>query len=160
MSKVSELEKLNRLKQEAAISEEEYERLKKEIMDDSDDLTEKISQFASRIKENEWLFALHLSQLAGVLVPYAGFVIPIVLWQTKKDLSPQVDRHGRMVANWIISSLIYSAIAFGSTLLLVGIPLYFGIMMLNLAFPVIGALEAKKGNLWKYPLAIPFFKID
>ena len=36
---------------------------------------------------------LHLSQLLGMVVPGAGLVVPIVLWQTHKDKIPALDAH-------------------------------------------------------------------
>ena len=50
---------------------------------------------------------LHLSQLLNMVIPLAGVVVPIVIWQMKKDETPALDAHGKMVVNWLISSLIY-----------------------------------------------------
>ncbi len=47
---------------------------------------------------------LHLSQLLNIILPPAGIVVPIILWQIKKDEMPALDAHGKMVVNWIISS--------------------------------------------------------
>ena len=49
---------------------------------------------------------LHLSQLLNAVLPPAGIVVPIILWQIKKDEMPALDAHGKMVVNWLISSLI------------------------------------------------------
>ncbi len=54
---------------------------------------------------------LHLSQLLNMILPPAGVVVPIVLWQMKKDEMPALDAHGKMVVNWLISSLIYFAVS-------------------------------------------------
>ena len=47
----------------------------------------------------QWCMFMHLSQFAGYLVPFAGIVVPIVMWQTKKDEAPEIDAHGRAVVN-------------------------------------------------------------
>ena len=55
---------------------------------------------------------LHLSVLAGFIVPFAGLIVPILIWQMKKDELPLIDVHGKNVVNWIISALIYTVICF------------------------------------------------
>lgn len=105
----------------------------------------------------QWATFLHLSSLAGVLVPGAGFVLPIVLWQLKKNELPGIDAHGKVVTNWIASSLIYGAICGMLVFVLVGLPLLGILAVLGLIFPIIGAIKANNGELWTYPLSIRFF---
>ena len=47
--------------------------------------------------------------LAGFLVPLAGLVTPIVLWQIKKTEYPEIDEHGKAVVNWMITMVIVGA---------------------------------------------------
>ena len=112
---------------------------------------------------NGWAFALHLTLFAGCLLPWAGFVVPIVIWQMKKEGFPIIDLHGKIVANWIVSSTIYSAVFF---ILLIGLQgiawlltllavIAFGLFVI--AFPVIGAIRALEGKTWRYPLCFDFF---
>lgn len=108
---------------------------------------------------NQWAMILHLSQLAGFLIPVAGFVAPIVIWQVKKDELPGIDKHGREVANWLISALIYTFVSCILILLLIGLPLLWALGVLGLVFPLIGGIKAYEGQFWKYPLTIPFFRI-
>ena len=56
--------------------------------------------------EKQMGLILHLSQLANIVAPPAGIVAPIIIWQVKKDQMPALDAHGKMIANWIISSII------------------------------------------------------
>ena len=101
---------------------------------------------------------LHLSQLAYFVVPVLGIVVPIVIWQTQKDKTPALDAHGKMVANWMISLLIYSIISFVLIFVLVGILTTIGLAIMAVAFPIIGAVKANNGELWEYPLTIKFLK--
>lgn len=105
----------------------------------------------------QWTTFLHLSLLAGVLVPGAGFVLPIILWQVKKDEMPAVDAHGKVVVNWLISALIYGAICGLLSFLLIGLPLLGILGILSIVFPIIGAIKANEGVLWTYPLSIRIF---
>jgi uncharacterized Tic20 family protein len=101
---------------------------------------------------------LHLSQLANVVIPMAGIIIPIVLWQTKKDEMPALDAHGKMVTNWIISSFIYIVVSGILTLVLIGILGLLAVMLMGFIFPIVGAVKANNGELWEYPLTIKFLK--
>ncbi|HSV72410.1 MAG TPA: DUF4870 domain-containing protein [Chthonomonadales bacterium] len=104
-----------------------------------------------------WAMLLHLSQFAGYVVPLAGFIAPIVIWQVKKNEMPELDAHGKNVANWLISAMIYTIGCAILTLVLIGIPLLFALAACAIAFPIIGAIKANSGETWKYPLTIPFF---
>ena len=101
---------------------------------------------------------VHLSQLFNFWVPPCGFVLPIVLWALGKDKNVLVDQHGKIVLNWIISSLIYGLVVWGLCLIFIGIPLALVLFVLLVIFPIIGALKTNAGTTWKYPLSIPFFK--
>jgi uncharacterized protein len=54
---------------------------------------------------------IHLSLLTSLIAPYAGLVAPIAIWQLKKSELPEIDAHGKVVTNWILSMLIYQALA-------------------------------------------------
>jgi uncharacterized Tic20 family protein len=101
---------------------------------------------------------LHLSQLASVVLPPAGLIIPIVLWQMKKDEMPALDAHGKMVTNWIISSLIYFFVSAILVFVIVGFFLLLAVGLLGIIFPIVGAVKANNGELWEYPLTIKFIK--
>lgn len=101
---------------------------------------------------------LHLSLLAGFLVPMAGLIAPIVIWQIKKTELPGIDVHGKIVANWVISAFLYGVGCFLLVFVLVGIPLFIALGIMAIVFPIIGGIKANNGEAWKYPLSIPFFK--
>lgn len=108
--------------------------------------------------ERQWAMYIHFSVLAGVIVPLAGFLLPIVLWQTKREDLPGVDAHGRAVANWLISALVYGVGCTALAFALVGIPLLVALGVLSILFPIVGGLRAGEGTLWTYPLTIPFLR--
>ncbi|WP_437205900.1 DUF4870 domain-containing protein [Planctomicrobium sp. SH664] len=103
-----------------------------------------------------WAMALHLSQFAAYFVPIAGIVAPIVIWQLQKDKMPQLDPHGRNIVNWLISQFIYLAISGLLVFVLIGFPLLIVFSLLGVIFPIIGAVKAMNGEVWKYPLTIEF----
>lgn len=103
-----------------------------------------------------WAMILHLSVLAGNTIPIAGWILPIAVWQIKKDEMPELDAHGRIVVNWLISSLIYMIIFIPLVFVFVGIPLLVMLYLANIAFAIIGGIKANSGEAWHYPLSIRF----
>jgi uncharacterized Tic20 family protein len=116
------------------------------------------TQTVSNSREvGQWAMFLHLSQLLGYVVPLAGWVVPIVLWQVKKDEMPALDAHGKMVTNWILSSLIYFTVCVILIFVVIGIPMIIALAVLGIIFPIIGGIKASNGEVWKYPMTIRFF---
>jgi uncharacterized protein len=106
----------------------------------------------------QWGLFLHLSLLAGFIVPLAGLVTPIIIWQLKKNDLPGLDIHGKNVVNWIISDLIYIAIGYILCFALIGFPILIALGIVSIVFPIIGGIKANNGEVWKYPLTIRFVK--
>jgi uncharacterized protein len=106
----------------------------------------------------QWAFFLHLSLLAGFVVPLAGLVVPIIIWQIKKDEFPEIDVHGKHVVNWLITVLVYGAGGFILSFVIIGIPILIALGVICVAFPIIGAVKANNGEVWKYPLTITFIR--
>ena len=103
---------------------------------------------------------MHLSQLAGFCIPGAGLVLPIVMWAVNKDDSTEIDMHGKVILNWMISALIYSVILFILIFVIIGIFGFLILLLFDIIFVVIGAVNASEGKLWKYPLSIQFFRVE
>ena len=124
MGLVEELERLNDLKQSGAISEDEYEDAKARILDNWSEGY----QYENRVSSDEslWGMLIHLSQFCGYIVPFAGFITPIVLWQIKKKESHILDLHGRIVANWIITAALFGVLSGILCFVFIGIPLLIG----------------------------------
>lgn len=108
------------------------------------------------MNEKTFVIVLHLSQFAGFIVPYAGFVLPLVMWLTNRDKNVLIDEHGKNIVNWLISATLYAIVAGILILLLIGVPLLIGIAILAIIFPIIGAVKASDEQFWKYPFIIKF----
>lgn len=119
--------------------------------------TEKMG--SSALKEDRQLLTiLHLSQLLNFVTGFGGLIVPILLWQLKKDEIQDMDQQGKEVVNFQLSMLIYAAIGFVLLFVLVGFLVLGLVAILNLVFPIIYGLKAKDGEPVKYPLTIRFFK--
>jgi uncharacterized Tic20 family protein len=159
MGMSEELERLHALHRSGGLSDEEYARAKDRLLTADGQpprpLTEAHPVDVER-KTREWSQWIHFSMLAGLLVPGAGLIAPIVLWQIKKEELPGVDVHGRIAVNWILSVLIYGVASAILILVLIGIPLLIALAVLSIVFPILGGIKAGKGEVWPYPLSIRF----
>ncbi|MBC7817320.1 MAG: DUF4870 domain-containing protein [Planctomycetaceae bacterium] len=153
MSLSDEIERLQRLHDSGTLSDEEFAQAKANLLNEQGQKP-LINLPGDAVKW--WAVGLHLSQFAGYLVPLAGFVVPIVLWQINKEQYPELDEHGRNVANWIISQVLYFVGCIILALIGVGIALAIVLAILGIVFPIIGAIRAADGRCWKYPLTIEF----
>jgi len=106
----------------------------------------------------QWAMFLHLSMLAGFVIPFAGLIAPIVIWQVKKTELPGIDVHGKNAANWLISCVIYGLVFLVLCLVLIGIPLLVLLGLAAIVQPIIAGIKANNGELWKYPLALTILK--
>lgn len=101
-----------------------------------------------------WAMLLHLSVFAGYIVPMAGLIAPILIWQLKKEQMPELDAHGKEVANFMISTFIYGLACFVLTFLLIGIPLFVVLAIASIVLPILGAIKANNGEFYRYPFLI------
>ena len=92
------------------------------------------------------------------MVPIAGVVVPILIWQLKKAELPGLDVHGKNAINWIISAFIYAGVGFILTRAIIGGPLLIVLCVLGVVFPIIAAIKANNGLVWQYPLTIQVLK--
>jgi uncharacterized Tic20 family protein len=99
-----------------------------------------------------------LSVLAGLVLPIAGVVVPILIWQLKKAELPGLDVHGKNAINWMISALISTVVGFILTRAIIGGPLLIVLGVLGVVLPIIAAIKANNGVVWQYPLTIQVLK--
>lgn len=60
--------------------------------------------------EKNWAALTHLSALSQYCFPLGNFVLPIIIWSSKKDQSDFVDVNGKQSLNFQLSVLLYSLI--------------------------------------------------
>ena len=160
MDKYDDLKKLEELRLQGAISEEEYQREKSKILD-SENYNKNNGRGLGGINEDTYIVLMHLSQFAGFLIPGLGFILPIVLWLVNAKEYPNVDRHGKNIANFMISMLIYITIAGILCITIIGVviglPMLIVLGILEFVFIIIAAIKANSKEYWKYPLSITFF---
>ncbi|MBL68286.1 MAG: orotate phosphoribosyltransferase [Verrucomicrobiales bacterium] len=117
--------------------------------------------------DHTWIVLCHASALL-VLVPvvhYGALAGPLIVWLVKRDSLPDVNSHGRAALNFQISMTLYSIAAVTVPAFLIGnmpvlklLPWALGwvLLLANLICIITASLKAGRGELFRYPFAIPF----
>ena len=138
--------------------------------------------------QNTNAFLIHISAFAGFLFPFGHIITPLIAWQTLKERSPFLDKHGKEAVNFNLSYTLYSFILtltfipfamgtffrnfnnfdnfyidfdFNTNIILgfIGFGTITGIIYLaGIALVIIASLKAKDGENYKYPFIIKFIK--
>jgi uncharacterized Tic20 family protein len=100
---------------------------------------------------------MHLSVLSGLVIPFAGLLVPLVLWLVNRK-DPRLDAQGKEVMNWVIFISIYLVVSALLVLVLVGILLLALGAVAVIVFAIMGAIKASKGEFFRYPMPFRLIK--
>jgi len=95
--------------------------------------------------------------LTHILALFTGFLGPLIIFLASEDKIAK--KHAKYALNWQFSLMIYIFVSIPLVFILIGIPLLIAIGVLNTIFCIIATVKASENTFWKYPLAIPFFKV-
>ncbi len=109
-------------------------------------------------QDREMLMVMHLSQLLNLITGFGGIIVPIILWQLKKDEIEQMDEQGKEVVNFQISLFIYLLVGGILAVILIGFLVLAVVAIIGLIFPIINGIKAKDGNPVNYPFTIKFIQ--
>lgn len=70
-------------------------------------------------RENNIAALTHLSALGQYIFPLGNFIIPLLIWNWKKDESQFIDSNGKQILNFQFSVLLYTLL-----LLLIAVPVF------------------------------------
>jgi uncharacterized Tic20 family protein len=101
---------------------------------------------------------MHIAQFAGYIIPLGGFILPIVMWSSNKELDKSIDANGKNIINWMISSVIYAIVFILLIFMIIGIPLLVALGICSTIFTIIGAIKASNGEIYRYPFSFTFLK--
>jgi uncharacterized Tic20 family protein len=90
----------------------------------------------------------HLSSVIAILLGGLSFLGPLIVWIIKKDQSAFVADQGKEALNFQIAALIASLVCGATCVLLILVPV---IVVANIVYSIIGAMEANKGVYYRYP---------
>ncbi|WP_196886800.1 DUF4870 domain-containing protein [Aureivirga sp. CE67] len=106
----------------------------------------------------QYTMFMHLALLTGLVIPFGGYILPLVMWLTNKEGDAIIDEHGKNIANFMISMVIYGFVGFMLSIVFIGIFLLMALGIIAIVLPIIGAVRASEGKVYKYPLTIQFLK--
>lgn len=95
-----------------------------------------------------------LTHLLGLII---GFIGPLIMYFVTEGNS---KNHAKAALNWQLSFLIYYIVSMILVVVVIGAVLMPIVLILDVVFIIIATVKASKGELWKYPLSIPFFKLN
>lgn len=101
---------------------------------------------------------MHISLLAGIVLPFIGLALPLMVWYKKRNTSEYTKAQGLEVINFLINVFV---IGLGTVLLcvlIIGILLVVPIIIFAFVMPVIAAIKCSRGKNFKYPLIYRFIK--
>jgi len=109
----------------------------------------------TRHQAKQWGMFCHLAALSGWIgIPFGWILGPLVMWLMKKDELKFVEDQGRQAINFQINMLVYAIVAGLASLVVIGIPFLIAISLAMVICPIIGTVEASKGNYYRYPCVL------
>jgi len=108
--------------------------------------------------ERTWAMLCHVSIFIGMIIPFGNILAPLVIWLIKKDEMSFVKDQGIQVLNFQISMTIYLILSIFLIILLIGIPIIFGLFIINFISTIIGAIQSNDGKFYRYSFSIQFIK--
>jgi uncharacterized Tic20 family protein len=112
--------------------------------------------------ERTWALVAHAGGPAGLLLSAGlfGFAVPLVVWLAKRDESPFVDDQGKEALNFQITLFLVHVVLLLFCLLTLGIglivaiPAFLGLWLLEVVLGVVAALRAHDGKRYRYPFTL------
>ncbi len=106
----------------------------------------------------QWIILAHLGTLLGYVVAFGTFIVPLVIYLSKKDESEEIARHAKASLNFQISMAIYMIPAVLLAFILIGVPLVILLVVTNLVCVIVATIKADQGELYQYPGTINFIR--
>lgn len=105
-------------------------------------------------QQRTWAAFVHLSALAGMLVPLGHLIGPFVVWLLKRNDAPFLDEQGKEAINFQLSITLYGAVAAVLAFVLIGFLLLYVLFFFWLIVVIVAAVKASDGVAFRYPFTI------
>ncbi|MHC4271025.1 MAG: DUF4870 domain-containing protein [Planctomycetota bacterium] len=103
-----------------------------------------------------WAMFCHFGGLSGLLplMPLVGcLIVPLIIWQVKKDDHSFIDDNGKEALNFQLTVLLIAVLL---AITCVGLFLLPFVIIYDVVFALIAGLKANDGKSYKYPIIIRF----
>jgi uncharacterized Tic20 family protein len=101
--------------------------------------------------EKQWAMLAHLSALLLYFTVIGGLVVPLVIWQAKKDTMPFVADQAKETLNFQITIILALIVAGVLCWILIGIPLLLGLVLFHFIITIVAAVKSGEGVRYRYP---------
>jgi len=97
--------------------------------------------------------------LPHLLSIFTGFIGPLIIYIVNQDKKNKyVMGNAKHALNFQISLMIYYIVSFVLVFVFIGILLLIALSIFALVFEIIATVKAYEGEIYKYPLEIPFIR--
>jgi uncharacterized Tic20 family protein len=96
-----------------------------------------------------WAVFAHLSFFLGL-----PFILPLIIYLVKRDESPYVAENAREALNFHITVLLAGIVCMILMLVLVGVVLFFVVVIASCVLSIIAAIRASEGGVYHYPCTL------
>ncbi|MHC4131503.1 MAG: DUF4870 domain-containing protein [Planctomycetota bacterium] len=103
-----------------------------------------------------WSMFCHFGGLAGLLpvMPLVGcLIVPLIIWQVKRDDHSFIDDNGKEALNFQLTVLLIAVLL---AITCVGLFLVPFVIIYDVVFALIAGLRANDGKSYQYPIIIRF----
>lgn len=90
--------------------------------------------------------------LAHLLGIFVGWVGPLIIYLVNGDKDPFVRHHAAEALNFHITVFIAMMVSIALAFVLIGFLLFPIVWILSIVFGIQGAMAAKRGEWWTYPV--------
>lgn len=111
-------------------------------------------QEVNSLEERNWAVFCHVAALAGLIIPLGNIIGPLVVWILRRNAFAYVDQQGKEAVNFQISMTIYALIAAVLVVFIIGLPLLFLIMAVDIVLVIVAAINVSQGKNYRYPITI------
>lgn len=124
-------------------------------------------------EDKNWAMFAHLCTFIATVIPMANIIGPIVIRMTRGKESAFVKKHANTVLNFQITFFLFAIVCVPVMLVpmifieksgFFAIPMAIGALALvalgicSIVFSIIGAIRARDGREYTYPLSLPILK--
>ncbi len=110
------------------------------------------------MNDRQWILIAHIGTLVGYSIAFGNFIVPLVIYLSKREESQEVAEHAKESLNFQISMAIYMIPAILLSFIIIGIPVLIFLVVTNLVCVILATVKADKGEFYRYPATIRFIQ--
>lgn len=109
-------------------------------------------------EERNWSIFSHLGIFVGMIIPFGSLLTPFLIWQVNKDKSDFITDHAIEALNFQITMMIVYVVCLILCFIIIGIPMLFVAVVVDVVYSIKGAIRAGKGEYYDYPFNLRLIK--